>query len=78
MYESTAFVGPPGSQTDALWDKVLKDKNIRVSADELAKNDRTSVKLPGGEYLAWIGVFHELHCLVRIRMNIRHVEYTNP
>jgi hypothetical protein len=64
LYDSTKFVGPPGPETDTTWHQLLQDRYIRVSEEELLRNERTSVELPGGGYLAWIGVFHELHCTV--------------
>lgn len=43
--------------------------NIRVSEVELARENVESVALPeDGGYLAWIGAFHQLHCLVRRRV----------
>lgn len=65
LYESTDFVGSPGPETDAVWHSLLQNRYIRVSKAELLRNERTSVELPGGGYMAWIGVFHELHCVVR-------------
>ena len=38
--------------------------NIRVSAEELQRSNQESVSLPGGGHLAWIGAFHQLHCVV--------------
>ena len=39
--------------------------SIRVSAEELEKINRTSVHLPeGGGFMAWLEIFHELHCVV--------------
>ena len=41
--------------------------HMRVSREELRKDNQESVALPeGGGYLSWMGVFHELHCIVRI------------
>ena len=39
--------------------------HIRVTAKELEQDNQESVKLKeGGGYLGWLGVFHELHCIV--------------
>ena len=39
--------------------------HIRVSEAELERGNQESVILPeGGGYLGWMGVFHELHCIV--------------
>lgn len=41
--------------------------NMRFSKQELERVNQDSVALPqGGGYLGWYGVFHELHCVVRI------------
>ncbi|CAF9926815.1 MAG: hypothetical protein GOMPHAMPRED_004234 [Gomphillus americanus] len=74
FYESTDFVGSPGPETDALWNRLLSDRNIRVSKEELSRNERTSIELPDGGYLAWIGIFHELHCINLLRQ-WKHKDY---
>lgn len=40
--------------------------NIAVSKDDLDKIGADSIKIPGEEnqYIAGLGVYHELHCLV--------------
>lgn len=45
----------------------MNDMAIRVTADELAVHNQKSVPLPDGGYLAWMGVFHELHCVKLLR-----------
>lgn len=43
--------------------------NIAVPASDLERLDISSVKAPGqpGMYIAGLSVFHELHCLKRLR-----------
>lgn len=44
-----------------------------ASREELLKageSPENGAKLPGGGYLAMIGVYHELHCLVSIQIRI--------
>ena len=55
----------PSPQIDEAWDKLMAPMNIRVSAEELERSNQESVSLPGGGKLAWIGAFHQLHCVVR-------------
>ena len=58
------FAGAPSPEIDKAWGELLAPMNIRVSKAELESNDQNSVALPeGGGYLAWLGVFHELHCI---------------
>ena len=60
------YAGPPPNPTiEEAWRNLLQPMDIRVTATELARNNRVSVSLPeGGGYLAWLGGFHELHCVV--------------
>ena len=60
-----AFAGRPTPEIDAAWHGLMKNINIRVSEEEMARSKQTSLGLPeGGGRLAWLGVYHELHCLV--------------
>ena len=62
---SNPYAGPPMPAIDEAWEKLLAPMNIRVSDAELALSHQTSVDLPeNGGHLAWLGVFHELHCIV--------------
>lgn len=61
----TPYAGPPSSQLDSAWDKLLSPMHMRISAEELREADQKSVPLPEkGGFLGWMGVFHELHCIV--------------
>ncbi|KAF2753751.1 hypothetical protein EJ05DRAFT_170796 [Pseudovirgaria hyperparasitica] len=79
LRSTSGYFGPPTPDMDAQWDSLLDRKRIRVTAAELARNGRTSVAMGGdgdtddagsgdSGYLAWLGVFHELHCLNFARM----------
>lgn len=63
MHESP-YVGVPAVDIDLAWQALLADINIRVTKEELDRHDQMSVQLPGGGHLAWLGVFHQLHCTV--------------
>lgn len=71
-YESTAFTafqdspftGIPSLENDRAWHDLMENMTIRVSREELELGNQTSVPLPNGGYMAWLGVFHELHCVV--------------
>ena len=61
----SSFAGPPSPETDAAWTNLLAPMHMRVSIEELRRDNQESVPLPeGGGYLGWMGVFHELHCIV--------------
>lgn len=61
------FAGPPSREVDLAWHTLLGNTSIRVSQEELNRNGNhnKSVALPRSEeHLAWLNVFHQLHCLV--------------
>ncbi len=60
------YVGPPAEDIDQAWQALLANINLRVTKEELDRHDQKSVQLPGGGHLAWLGVFHQLHCTVSI------------
>ena len=43
----------------------MLDNNIRVEKQDLDDVGLDSIQLAEGGYVAQLGVFHELHCLVR-------------
>jgi hypothetical protein len=46
---------------------------MRITADELAAVNRTSIPLgKGGGYYGEMAVFHELHCIVRLPSLYEH------
>jgi hypothetical protein len=61
----TPYIGQPTPSVDDAWSKLLANMSIRVSDSELNRQSATSMPLPHGGNLAWLGVFHELHCIVR-------------
>lgn len=62
---TTPYAGPPSPELDMAWDTLLAPMHIAVSKAELERDNQESVALPeSGGYLGWLGVFHELHCIV--------------
>lgn len=60
-FEESVFAGPPSPELDKAWHDLLGPMAIRVSDDELASSNQSSIKLPvGGGNMAWLGVFHEV------------------
>jgi len=60
----TPFIGQPSTSVDDAWSKLLHNMSLRVTDAELEKQSHTSIPLPRGGNIAWLGVFHELHCIV--------------
>jgi hypothetical protein len=72
-FNESPFAGNPSQEVDEAWHNLMLNMSIRVSKEELEAHGQTSVELPGGGYLAWLGVFHELHCVVSCRSILTHV-----
>lgn len=67
VYEMTGYHGTPNAEMNRLWEDLLRSRFIAVSSDELERSGRTSIPIkPEGPYLAWLSIFHELHCLVSV------------
>ena len=59
------YAGTPSPDIEAAWTDLLSPMHIRITEAELRRDNQDSVALPeGGGYLGWLGVFHELHCIV--------------
>ena len=59
------FAGAPRLELEEAWAHLLKGINVRVTLDDLQQQNQTSIKLPhDGDYLVWVEVFHQLHCVV--------------
>ncbi|CAG8972144.1 hypothetical protein HYALB_00009692 [Hymenoscyphus albidus] len=66
--DGNPFAGPPRQELDDAWHKLLKNIHIRVSKQELDDMGGQSLELSDGTgYLSSLEVYHDLHCLKRIR-----------
>ncbi|KAL9040363.1 MAG: hypothetical protein Q9214_004513 [Letrouitia sp. 1 TL-2023] len=85
------FKGPPSKQLDHAWHTLFVNSNVRVTADDLKKIDRTSVPIGDGNGYYAIptqtkilkDVYHQLHCLKFLRQMLYNDYYqiekpTNP
>ena len=77
MMRDSPYVGAPTLESDQAWDILFSNMSLRVSASELSQHSQSSVALPEGGYLAWLGVYHELHCMKVLRQ-INYREYYHP
>jgi len=71
------FTGPPRPEQEKAWHNLLRNTIVRVSAEELANTDGTSVSLSRGGHMAALTVYHELHCL-RAMQRQYHYHYYFP
>jgi len=65
-FQDSPYTGLPSPETDRAWHDLMANMSIRVSHQELAKANLTSTELPDGGYMAWLGVYHEMHCVVSL------------
>ncbi|MCJ1233296.1 hypothetical protein MMC14_001251 [Varicellaria rhodocarpa] len=68
-----AYSGAPNPNQTRAWEELLSPVMIRASSEEMAlagELSDTSVELFSGGFLASLGVYHDLHCLRRIRFYI--------
>ncbi|KAH8896285.1 hypothetical protein GQ53DRAFT_819403 [Thozetella sp. PMI_491] len=61
------YSGPPSTEQEHAWDDLMRPLHFRASREELLKAGEdlhNAVELADGGYIAVLGVYHELHCLV--------------
>ncbi|CAI6336586.1 unnamed protein product [Periconia digitata] len=75
LMRDSSYIGPPSNATDASWIDLFSTMSIRVSDAELSTTQQSSVALPDGGYLAWLGVYHELHCVKVLRKMVYREHY---
>ena len=75
----TPFAGDkPVEDVEKAWKGLMEPMNMRFTKDELESVDQASVEMPeNGGYMGWFGVFHQLHCVVRIPLDCRTNSSTN-
>ena len=65
--KNNPFTGPPRPELDAAWHDLFEDVRIRVTRADLDFYGVDSVRLRDGSgFVAELGVWHELHCLVSL------------
>ncbi|KAI1324466.1 hypothetical protein F5Y16DRAFT_381005 [Xylariaceae sp. FL0255] len=65
---TSPFAKEPGPELDAAWHQQLAGMNIKVSEEWLERYGADSVHFADGSgVLVQLGVYHELHCLKRIK-----------
>ncbi|KAK4224047.1 hypothetical protein QBC38DRAFT_486307 [Podospora fimiseda] len=72
------YSGPPSLSLDQAWDDLVLPIHFRATQEELEQAGETwedAVELDDGGYLATTGVYHELHCLRRLRWYLYKDDY---
>ncbi|KAI1387571.1 uncharacterized protein F4822DRAFT_406959 [Hypoxylon trugodes] len=69
------YTGKPRKELDEAWAELIKPMAIKISSSELALLGESSIAFEDGSgYLAEMAVFHELHCIKRLRRHL-HLNY---
>ena len=62
------YTGEPRPEGEAAWSRLFKNYNIRFTAEEMQKMNRTALELRnGGGYYGQMSAYHHLHCLKILR-----------
>ncbi|KAL2037447.1 hypothetical protein N7G274_009727 [Stereocaulon virgatum] len=75
--EPTIYAQSPSPQVDAAWEDLLAGVNVRVTREEMVlagENMTNAAQLLNGDYLAVLGVYHQIHCLDILRKGL-HMDY---
>ncbi|KAI1465031.1 uncharacterized protein F4812DRAFT_439306 [Daldinia caldariorum] len=67
------FTGKPRPEFDQAWRDIIAPITIKVSDSELARfseGDSTIAFKDGSGYIAEMAVYHELHCIKRVRRHL--------
>lgn len=65
-FQNSPYTGSPSKSTDKAWHDLMENMVMRATEDELKEGNQTSLPLPEGGYMTWLGAYHELHCIVRL------------
>ncbi|EHL02850.1 hypothetical protein M7I_1113 [Glarea lozoyensis 74030] len=68
LMKKSPYAGFPTPEGDQAWRDLLRNSNIRISADELTKLNRSSIQLQdgSGDYFGGLSAHHHLHCIKSI------------
>ncbi|KAK8055066.1 hypothetical protein PG993_000293 [Apiospora rasikravindrae] len=70
--QDNVFTGDPRDELDEAWRNLVKPMTIKITAQELQQLGESSIAMKDGSgYIAELAVFHELHCIKRIRRHLR-------
>ncbi|KUI57858.1 hypothetical protein VP1G_05200 [Cytospora mali] len=72
------YSGPPSEEIDGAWWELVKPALFNASVEEIERAGESLedvAEVTMGGYLAGLGVYHELHCLQRIRTYVHEYYY---
>lgn len=77
-WSNDLYFGVPSDESERAWNKMIHPHGIQILPDEADHFDDTdTVVLENGNHLFILGVYHNLHCLRRIRQTL-NADYYYP
>ncbi|KAE8134697.1 hypothetical protein BDV38DRAFT_285646 [Aspergillus pseudotamarii] len=74
--KDNVFTGDPRPEFDAAWKHLLEPMTINITSEELTNLPDPSIAFKDGTgYIAELAVYHELHCIKRIRRHFHLDRY---
>ncbi|ROW05056.1 hypothetical protein VSDG_00637 [Cytospora chrysosperma] len=74
----TKYTGEPRPEVEEAWGHLFKNYNLRFTAEEMRKLNRTDNPIElrnGGGYFGQLSAYHHLHCLSMLRKVLWHDMY---
>ncbi|KAM3078903.1 hypothetical protein ACMFMF_003831 [Clarireedia jacksonii] len=76
--DANVYTGPPRPVHDEAWSRLPQPIAIKISKDELHQLGENSIEFADGSgYVAELSVYHELHCIKRLRRH-RYLDHYYP
>ncbi|KAI0381218.1 hypothetical protein F5Y04DRAFT_281192 [Hypomontagnella monticulosa] len=68
LADGSVYAGYPRPESESAWKALMEGTNIKIYPEEMLKLGETSLQMRDGSgSLAVLGVYHELHCVKRLR-----------
>ncbi|OKL61612.1 hypothetical protein UA08_03613 [Talaromyces atroroseus] len=75
-WSNDLFFGPPSDESERAWNRLIHPHGLQVFPEEAKHlNASRTVVMKNGNSLFMLGVYHNLHCLRRIRQTLQADHY---
>lgn len=72
------YTGQPRLELDQAWHELMRPMTTKISSREIDRIGESSIALADGSgFVAELAVYHELHCIKRVRRHL-HLDYYYP
>ncbi|KAL9131627.1 MAG: hypothetical protein Q9217_000515 [Psora testacea] len=70
FWESGLYMGEPTYRGDYMWNDIMDYQGLRLEKEEAERLNLSAAPLPNDGFATMFGVYHNLHCLRRIRQHL--------